>query len=315
MKRRNLFAAGASLAIATIASRATAQADKTKTVMPLGKMVELGNPANPLPGYFVTPIGRGPFPAVLVLMEAFGLNDYVKGVCDRLAKAGYAALAPDFYQGKRFAYTDLPGAIGQLKTLKDDIVMGQLGQGMRFLDQQKIVVADGYGVVGFCMGGRFAFLANATHGSKIKAAVAYYGGGIATMPDGKPDPLGRPDLLSQASKIQAPIMFMYGSEDSYIAAGEHSRVALALSTAKKSYSVNLFSQAGHGFDSDRRDSYYAPAAEEAWEMSLRFFDRHLKTKPGPMAKPEMPQSEMPKPEMPKPETPKPEISKPVMPKP
>jgi carboxymethylenebutenolidase len=275
MKRRNLLTAAGTLAIATIATQATAQADKTKTTIALGKIVSI---APKLSGYYVAPklaLGKAA-PAVIVIMEAFGLNDYVKGVCDRLAKAGYAALAPDFYQGESFKYDNMAGAIGKLKTMQDDVVMTQFCQSLDFVEKQPNIQTGGMGVVGFCMGGRFTFLASAEHADKIKAGVAYYGGGIANT-DGKPDGLGRPDLLNKIDKIKAPIMFMYGTEDKSIVAEEHQRVALAMSKAKKSYSINVFAQAGHGFDSDRRDSYYAPAAEEAWEMTLRFFDRHLKT--------------------------------------
>jgi carboxymethylenebutenolidase len=75
--------------------------------------------------------------------------------------------------------------------------------------------------------------------------------------------------------MEAPLMFMYGSEDSYIVAEEHQRIALAMSQAKKRYSINVFPGAGHGFMSDRRDSYNPAAAKEAWDMTLAFFDRHL----------------------------------------
>jgi carboxymethylenebutenolidase len=271
MKRRNLLAA-TGLGIGLIVANAKVTPAKTITLAAKGKTVELDKDVS---GYYVTPIGSGPFPAVVVMMEAFGLNDYIKGVCDRLAQAGYAALAPDFYQGVSFKYTDGKGAIAKLKTLQDAVVMAQTGKGIEFLNQQKAVIPNAVGVMGFCMGGRFTFLAHATYAKQMKAAVAYYGGGIAT-PDGKADQFGRPDLLSQVAAIQAPIMFMYGTEDTYIVADEHQRVTLAMSKAKKSYAMNVFSKAGHGFDSDRRDSYYAPAAEEAWEMTLRFFDRHLK---------------------------------------
>jgi carboxymethylenebutenolidase len=278
MKRRNLLTAAGTLAIATIATQAQTSTAQTKTGKAVGTMVSLDKD---LSGYYVTPIGVHPltkprFPAVIVIMEAFGLNDYVKGVCDRLAQAGYAALAPDFYQGVSFGYDNMVGAIGKLKTMKDSIAMAQFGKGLAFLAQQPNVKADGVGVVGFCMGGRFTFLASAEYAAKVKAGVAYYGGGIAS-PDGKADGLGRPDLLSKVAQIKAPLMFVYGTEDQLIAADEHQRIALAMSKAKKSYSINVFAQAGHGFDSDRRDSYYAPAAEEAWEMTLRFFDRHLKS--------------------------------------
>jgi carboxymethylenebutenolidase len=271
MKRRNLLAA-AGLSVSLIATSSKITPAKTITSAAKGKTVQLDKDVS---GYYVTPVGRGPFPSVIVIMEAFGLNDYIKGVCDRLAQSGYAALAPDFYQGATFKYNDLQGAIGKLKSMKDDVVMAQMGKGVEFLYKQREVIPNGVGVMGFCMGGRFTFLANAVHAKHVKAGVAYYGGGIST-PDGKPDQLGRPDLLNQVNAIQAPIMLMYGSEDAMIAADEHQRIAAALSKAKKSYSINVFTKAGHGFDSDRRESYYAPAAEEAWDLTVRYFDRHLK---------------------------------------
>lgn len=280
MKRRNLLTAAGTLAITTIATTASRTTANTKTTQAVGTTVQLDKD---LAGYYVTPIGtralaQPSFPAVIVIMEAFGMTDYIKSVCDRLAKAGYAALAPDFYQGDQFAYDNLDGAIAKLKTLKDDVVMAQFGKGIEFLAKQPNRQSGGIGVVGFCMGGRFTFLAAATHADQIKAGVAYYGGGISSNPDGQPDGFGRPDLLNQADKIQAPMMFMYGTEDQLIAADEHQRVALAMSTAKKSYAINVFAGAPHGFDSDRRANYNAAAAEEAWDRTLQFFDRHVKCK-------------------------------------
>jgi carboxymethylenebutenolidase len=269
MKRRNLLLASSTLT-ATMVVGACATPGKT-AMTANGKTVQLDKG---LTGYYVKPNGQGLFPAVIVIMEAFGLNDYIKSVCDRLAKAGYAALAPDFYHGALYPYTDMKGAVAKLKTIKDDVAMAELGKGIAFLSSQSEIKKEGVGVIGFCMGGRLTFLANATYADRVKAAIAFYGGGIAAMPD----PLGRPNLLDQVSKINAPLMLMYGAEDKSIPAEEHQRIALALSQAKKRYSLNVFPKAGHGFFSDRRDSYNADASVEAWAMTLSFFDRYLKGK-------------------------------------
>lgn len=261
MNRRDLFLTGAGFIAATAASQAQAA--------PTGKIVSLGKN---LRGYYAA--AKSPAPAVMVLMEAFGLNDNIKGVCDRLAQAGYAALAPDFYRGQVFAYQDVQSAIAKLKTLDDSVVMAEFGQGLDFLKTQKAVIQQGVGVTGFCMGGRYTFLANSVHADRIKAAVSFYGGGIAAAAD----VAGRQMLLNKVTKMQAPIMLMYGSEDSLIMAEEHERITAALSKAKKRYAVNVFPGAGHGFMSDRRESYNKPAAEEAWAMTLAFFDRHLAKK-------------------------------------
>jgi carboxymethylenebutenolidase len=264
MNRRDLLLASTATLLATAIPQ-------TVNAAPKGKIVQLDKD---LRGYFVSP-GKAA-PAILVLMEAFGLNDNIKGVCDRLAASGYAALAPDFYHGQVFAYKDIQAAIAKLKTLDDQVVMAEFGKGLDFLKQQKDVSQKGVGVTGFCMGGRYTFLANSVHAAQIKAAVSFYGGGIAATAD----VAGRQSLLDRVKAMQAPIMFMYGSEDSYIMAEEHARIATALSQAKKRYAVNVFPGAGHGFMSDRRDSYNPAAATEAWEMTMAFFDRHLAKRKG-----------------------------------
>ena len=266
MKRRDLLFASSGVALAPL----LIQASKTIAATPTstGELVTL---ADNLKGYYIHPAGTGTFPAVVVIMEAFGLNDYVKSICDRLAQAGYAAIAPDFYHGATFAYTDTNGAVAELKSLNDETVMGEFGKGLEFLAKRPEVKPNLVGTIGFCMGGRFVYLANAVHAAQLKAAVSFYGAAISA----NPNPLERKDLLDQTPAMQAPIMLMYGAEDPLIAADEHGRIALALSNAKKSYVINLFSKAGHGFFSDRRDNYEPIAAAEAWEMTLTFFKRHL----------------------------------------
>ncbi|WP_404788054.1 dienelactone hydrolase family protein [Altericista sp. CCNU0014] len=273
MRRRDLLVASAGLSATALAvsigsvSRTLAATNR----MPKGRKVQLDRD---LTGYYVTPSTKGRYPAVVVIMEAFGLNSNIKSVCDRLAQAGYAALAPDFYHGAIYPYTDIDGAVAKLKTLKDDVVMAEFGKGTDFLGKRREVKPGGVGAIGFCMGGRYAFLANAVQASTVKAAVSFYGGGIAA----NPDPLGRANLLDRVERMMAPILLIYGAEDASIPAEEHQQIAAALSKAKKQYSLNVFSKAGHGFFSDRRDSYNPTASSEAWAMTLSFFNRHLKTR-------------------------------------
>lgn len=266
MKRRELLIVSAGIATTGLLV-AGAGNTQTKTALK-GETVNL---AKDLQGYYVTPPGRGSFPAVMVFMEAFGLNLNIKNVCDRLANAGYAALAPDFYHGDIYQYTDIQNAIARLKTLNDDTVMAEAGKGLEFLAGRKEVAANKVGVIGFCMGGRFTFLANAVHADKFKGAVAFYGGGIANPKD----PVGRKPLLDRVAAMRSPIMLNYGADDESIPPEEHERIAEALSKAKKRYILSVFPKAGHGFMSDRRDSYAAAPAQEAWDMTLNFFKRNL----------------------------------------
>lgn len=267
MKRRKLLIAGAGIATTPLLLQAGNGNSQTTSAFQ-GETLTI---AKNLQGYYARPRSKSSVPAVIVLMEAFGLNPNIKSVCDRLAQVGYAALAPDFYHGDVYQYTDLQNAIAKLKTMNDQTVMAEVGQGLDFLAGRKEVVARKIGVMGFCMGGRFTFLANAAHADKFKGAVAFYGGGIA---DPK-DPFGRKPLLDRVGAMQAPIMLVYGTEDKSIAAEEHERIALALSQAKKRYILNVFPNAGHGFLSDRRDSYAPAPAQEAWQMTINFFQRYL----------------------------------------
>ena len=280
MKRRDILIGASSLATAAIVansqlSTAKQPDSKTTAVTPtdnVGKNIQI---AKDLPGYYVTPAGTGKFPAVIVLMEAFGLNNWCKSICNRLAQSGFAAIAPDFYRGTTYEYTDVAGAIGKLKSLNDDAIMGDVGKSLDFLAGRSEINANGIGVIGFCMGGRYAFLTNAVYPTKIKAAISFYGGGIDATAG---NPLGQKSILDRSPAMQSPIMLVYGSEDQLIAADEHGRVAAALSKAKKRYILNLFPKAGHGFMSDRRENYAPEAAAEAWMMTTGFFSQNLKPK-------------------------------------
>jgi carboxymethylenebutenolidase len=273
MKRRDILLATSGLSVALVANASQAAPSSTPsgTGVLKGQTVQL---AQGLTGYYVTPSSKGTFPAVIVIMEAFGLNNYIKSICDRLATVGYAALAPDFYHGAVYQYSDMNSAIAKLKTLKDDVVMAEFGKGLEFLSKRPELVNKNVGVMGFCMGGRFTFLANGQYASQLKAAVSFYGSGIAPTADA----MGRANLLGWAAKMTAPVMLMYGAEDQSIAPEEHQQIALALSQAKKRYALNIFPKAGHGFFSDRRDSYNPEASSEAWAMTLSFFERYLKVR-------------------------------------
>ena len=279
MKRRDILLSAASIATAAVVANSqlsTAKQPDINTSVKMeprvGKTIQI---AKGLPGYYVTPTGTGKFPAVIVLMEAFGLNNWCKSICNRLAQSGFAAIAPDFYRGTTYEYTDVAGAIGKLKSLNDDAIMSDVGKSLDFLAGKSEINANGIGVMGFCMGGRYAFLTNAVYPSKIKAAVSFYGGGIDATAG---NPLGQKSILDRTPTMQSPIMLVYGSEDQLIAADEHGRVAAALSKAKKRYILNLFPKAGHGFMSDRRENYAPEAAAEAWMMTTGFFSQNLKPK-------------------------------------
>ncbi|WP_414039735.1 dienelactone hydrolase family protein [Acidithiobacillus sp. M4-SHS-6] len=224
-----------------------------------------------LRAWYARPGSAGPHPGVVIFIEAFGVNSHFQDVAERFAKAGYCAIVPDIYHGKVYAYSDFEHAIGHLKTLKDDMVMQEAGQAIAELQKRSEVHSDAIGAIGFCMGGRFAFMANAVHADKLGAAVAFYGAGIA--PD--QDSVGRRPLLDLVDRMRAPLLLLYGADDTSITPEEHGRIATALSTAKKRYTLTLFPGAPHGFFADPRDSYRPEAAAEGWRLTLDHFSHYL----------------------------------------
>lgn len=195
--------------------------------------------------YCVLPAGEPPFPCVLLFPEAFGIDDYIQNECRRLAQHGYAAIAPDIFRGET-----------------DERLMEDVRAAVQFAEDRSEIKSDELGAVGFCMGGRLAFLTALELGTRIGAAVSFYGGGMAPLRD-------------RIGELQSPVLLLYGADDEGIPPSEHARLAEALSRHKKRYTLSVFPEAGHGFASVDRPNYRRKAAEAAWDMTLEFFPKHM----------------------------------------
>src|SRR6185437_15952395 len=133
-----------------------------------------------LEGYVERPDGKGPFAGVIVIMEAYGITGHIHNVCRRLARAGFLALAPDHFHGEVIPYgTELPKIIAKIASLKDEQLVEEVGRCLDWFDEQADVRKDSHGIIGFCMGGRLAFLCNCRLPGRLQAAVSFYGGAIA----------------------------------------------------------------------------------------------------------------------------------------
>jgi len=227
---------------------------------------------NELDAYVARPDGAGPFPAIVVLMEVFGLKRHIQQACDRLARAGLIAVAPDIYHGQTYDYSDMDGALGHIRRLDDATVMNETGAALDWLDKEPGVDPRRLGVAGFCMGGRFAFLAASRHADRLRAAACFYGGGIA--PEGE-DRFGRTPPIREAEAIKGPVFLGYGADDQSIGPDEHGRIAATLTGLKKRYSLSVYPGAGHGFLCEERASYAPAAAAEAWPEAIDFLHREL----------------------------------------
>lgn len=215
-------------------------------------------------GFLAHPRGRTG-DGIVVLMEAYGLNDFVRETCMRFARAGYVACAPDLYHGDVVEYTQRERAMAKLGTLNDATIMGEVAGALDVLESEG---ARRNAIIGFCMGGRAAFLANATHGERLRASVSFYGGGIApAQPKGPRKP-----LLDRVADLRAPQMLVYGAKDASIAPDEHGRLAQALTEANKRYTMTVFPDAPHAFATFDRDSYREAQAHAAFRATFAFLD-------------------------------------------
>jgi len=242
-----------------VAKRKTASPAK-----PAAEWLDLGDGLN---AYYARPAGRGRFPAVIIYIEAFGVNAHFKKLARRFAREGFCAIVPDLYDGLVVDYNNLDAAIAKLRSLDDDRVMAQTRRTLDALMRRSEVKKGRVGVTGFCMGGRYTFLANAALADHVGAAASFYGGGIAPVKDGA----GRRPLLDEIPAMQTPLSFYYGAKDTSILPDEIGRIAEAMAKANKRFTMTVFDDAGHGFFCEDRASYMKPAAQQAWTEMIGTF--------------------------------------------
>ena len=231
--------------------------------------LQLNTPDGKMEAYEAKPKEGGSYPGIIVLMEAFGLNDHIKKVTERIAQEGYVAIAPDLYhrESERLVpYSDLQKAVGIMNRLQDSKIMDDVGAAIAHLKSQPNVKAGSIGVTGFCMGGRFTYLAAAHHSKDIKAAVPFYPGGV---------PMGNPSPLSRTGEIKCPIYLFFGGKDPLIPQEHVDKITAELTAKKVNFQLKLYPEATHGFFCDERPSYHPDSAKDAWEKFKSFFAQHL----------------------------------------
>ena len=218
--------------------------------------------------YSSIPTGSGPFPAVVVIHHAAGVDPFTRDIADRLAGEGYVAAAPDLFH--RVAH-DLPADIMErIARLSDPEIIADVNATVDFLRSNSAIDGDRLGIVGFCMGGRVVYLAAATN-SHFKAAVPYYGGNImVTWGKATQTPF---DLTSQ---INCPILFHFGETDPNPSPADRDKLDAELTRLGKAHQFFSYPDAGHAFMNYTGQMYHKGAAEASWPRTLEFFANHLK---------------------------------------
>jgi carboxymethylenebutenolidase len=209
--------------------------------------------------------------AVVVIQEAFGVNEHIQDVTRRFADVGYHAVAPHLFHragGGTAPYDDFAKVIPLYEHLDDDGILVDLGATLEHLHQSGWDDAQA-GIVGFCFGGRVTFLA-ALHLS-LGAAVGFYGGGIVTQRFPQ-----FPPLVKDTPKLRTPWLGLFGDDDQSIPVDDVEQLRTALQSASVDTEIVRYAEAGHGFHCDVRDAYHEAAAKDAWTRTLDWFDRHLR---------------------------------------
>ncbi len=215
--------------------------------------------------YTAFPEGDGKFPGLIVIQEAFGVNQHIQNVCERFCKKGYAVVSPDLFHrtAKRFigSYDDFQSVMPHYQALNNKGLTADLQASFDFLRQQDKVSKEKIGSVGYCLGGKVSFLANAK--LPLSAAVSYYGGSVEQLAD-------------EAVNLSADHLFFWGGKDTHITPDKIEIIINAVKDAGKKYTTVTIADAEHGFSCNERPSYNKNASEESWAHMLSFFANRLK---------------------------------------
>jgi carboxymethylenebutenolidase len=256
----------------------------------LTRTVEIPSNGVTLPGYIAMPEGAKKRPVVLVVSEVFGLHEYIRDVCRRLAKAGYVAVAPDLFvrAGDPAPLSDFAEIRKIVETATDAQVMGDLqatldwlksnpdvGQGGGgFGGRRKFADTGRVGITGFCWGGAVVWMA-AAQLPQIKAGVAWYGRLARPKPTDFLGAENRRWPLEVVDRLHAPVLGLYAGEDKGIPVSDVEAMRAALARASKPGELVVYPGAQHGFHADYRQSYDKAAAEDGWKRLLDWFHRYL----------------------------------------
>jgi carboxymethylenebutenolidase len=225
-----------------------------------GKAVSYKSGDDTVSGMLYAPAGKGPFPALIVIHEWWGLNDWVKQQGSKLADQGYVTLAIDLYRGKVADNPDLAHEL--MRGVPEDRAIRDLKAAYDFLAAQPNVKKDRIGSIGWCMGGGYS-LDVALVEPHLAATVINYGH-LATEQE-------------QLKKIQAPILGLFGGQDRGITPEDVKKFQQAMEKLGKKIEVKIYPDAGHAFENpNNKQGYRAEDAADAWQRTVAFLAATLK---------------------------------------
>lgn len=215
--------------------------------------------------FTAVPDGPGPLPGLILLQEAYGVNGHIRAVATRLASEGFAVIAPEIFHrtappGWESPYGDFSAVMPHYQAITVEGLSADMKACFDWFQNAPSVNEDKCGAIGFCLGGRVAFVANAV--LPLGAAVSYYGGMLDSV-------------ASMAPSLSGPHLFQWGGLDKHITAEVRSAVTSAMDSAGKPYASVVYSYADHAFNCDDRPAYNEDASREAWALSMAFLRNRL----------------------------------------
>jgi len=224
----------------------------------VGSEIRFASNGEEIRGYLAVPAsGRGR--GVVVVQEWWGLVDHIRDVCERFAREGFVALAPDLYRGEATSDPDEAGRL--MMDLEIPRAARDLDGAVGALLGHDAVEGSKVGVIGFCMGGQLALYA-ATRNRRIGAVADFYG--------------IHPNVSLDVSGLQAPVLGVFAEKDGFVTPEAAGRLERQLKEAGKRADFKIFNEVDHAFFNETRpDVYNAAAAAEAWRDTLNFFRAEL----------------------------------------
>jgi carboxymethylenebutenolidase len=215
-----------------------------------------------LHGFLPDAAGAAKLPAVIVLQEAFGVNEHIKRVCRRVVAAGYAAFAPELFHrsgaGLQFGYDEFPRIRPIMGGLTNDGMLEDLRAAHLHVAQRPDVDPGRIASWGFCLGGWASVLAACE--LPLAAAISFYGGGLVRPRPG----IGFTPLVDRLDSIRCPLLLVYGGQDANIPPGDVEAMRSRLTSLGKAHEIRIYPDAGHGFLCEDRSAYHPASAEASW---------------------------------------------------
>jgi carboxymethylenebutenolidase len=270
LHRRGMVMTGLISGLTLATARVDAQVIHTDANGLFADEVRIPVAGGEIPAYAARPQTAGPFPTVLVIEEIFGVHDYIKDVCRRLAHLGYLAVAPELYS----RLGDLSQMSDVQQIIRDVISKAPDATVLSDLDSTAAWAAHHDGnpkrlaVIGFCRGGRDVWL-YAAHNPNLRCAVAWYG----PVAD-KTSPIQPRNATAVAAELKCPLLGLYGDKDTGISPFDVRVAAERAVKAGKTVEIVFYADAGHGFHADYRPSYNPVDAADGWQRMLAWFKQY-----------------------------------------